>query len=57
MSAHFSFREFQGCFSFRYWIIVTPAQKKYATKTNAYKSVVLSVVGALFWAVGPVFGW
>lgn len=38
-------------------MIVTPGRAKYVTFQTAYFSVVFSVLGGLFWAVGPLFGW
>ncbi|CAF1323374.1 unnamed protein product [Adineta steineri] len=41
----------------RYWIIVTPVQSKYSTFQTIYVSIFLAIVGGLFWAIVPMFGW
>ncbi|CAF0751654.1 unnamed protein product [Adineta ricciae] len=41
----------------RYWMIVTPHREYLLTFQTAYISVVLSVLGGLFWATTPMFGW
>ncbi|CAF0783744.1 unnamed protein product [Rotaria sp. Silwood1] len=41
----------------RYWKIVIPTKEQYVTYRTAYISVILSVLGGLFWALPPVFGW
>ncbi|CAF0759611.1 unnamed protein product [Rotaria sordida] len=41
----------------RYWKIVTPTKEKYVTFQTAYISIILSVLGGLFWALPPIFGW
>ena len=38
-------------------MIVTPANTKPVTLKTAYKSIIFSILGALFWAIVPVFGW
>lgn len=38
-------------------MIVTPKRDQYVTYQTAYISVFLSVLGGLFWALPPVFGW
>jgi hypothetical protein len=41
----------------RYWIIVTQKREEYVNFRTAYISVILSILGGLFWALTPVFGW
>ncbi|CAF2701137.1 unnamed protein product [Rotaria sp. Silwood2] len=41
----------------RYWKIVISTKEQYVTYRTAYISVALSVLGGLFWALPPVFGW
>jgi hypothetical protein len=38
-------------------MIVTSNKGNDATFQTAYKSVLFSILGGLFWAIAPVFGW